>query len=133
MRQVLHLARYRVAIKGNLAAPNLTPVNRRLPEQAEVEGLGIEEYMNRILEKYKLDTRKVPLDVQEKASDIIGDVERGRNLFMNFKAQRLRFNRNIISVSVKNKWRLLADDSTGEIVWTALLPHEAYNKLIRRM
>ena len=65
-----------------------------------MEGLCIEEYMNRMLDRHKLDTRRVPLDVQEKASDIIGDIERGRNLFLNFKAQRLRFNRNVISVSV---------------------------------
>lgn len=89
--------------------------------------------MNRILQKYDIDTRKVPLEVQEKASDIIGDIERGKNLFMNYRAQRLQFNRNIISVSVKSRWRLLADDSTGEIKWKALLSHEAYNNFIRRM
>ncbi len=98
-----------------------------------VEGLDIEEYMNRVLDRHNLDTRRVPLDVQEKASDIIGDIERGKNLFMNYRAQRLQFNRSVISVAVKNKWRLLADDSTGEIKWTALLSHEAYNKFIRRM
>ena len=86
-----------------------------------------------ILERYRIDTRKVPEEVVEKASDIVGDIERGKNLFMNYRAQRLNFNRNVISVQVGKRWRLVADDSTGSIIWKALLSHEAYNRYIRHM
>ncbi len=88
--------------------------------------------MNRFFENRNLDTKRVPSDVQRKAREIIEQVDKGISPFR-YRAQRLNFNRNVISVFVKNKWRLVADDSSGRVVWKALLSHEKYNSYIKQI
>ena len=69
---------------------------------------------------------KVPQKVLQKAQQIIHRLDDG-NPYWQMRGKRLNQDRNMISIPVGRRWRILAFWRNGEAVPRAILSHERYN------
>jgi hypothetical protein len=70
--------------------------------------------------------KNIPLRVLSHGRRIILGLEKGKTYF-EYKGKRLAPDRDVISIPVGRRWRLLVERRDGKIVPVRLLSHEAYN------
>jgi len=70
--------------------------------------------------------KSIPLHVLAHSRRIILGLEKGRP-YTDFKGKRLFPDREVISIPVGRRWRLLAEWQEGKVTPIRLLSHEAYN------
>ena len=69
---------------------------------------------------------RVPKQVLKKAQQIIHRLDDG-NPYWKLRGKRLNHDRDVISIPVGRRWRILASWQDGEAVPQAILSHERYN------
>jgi hypothetical protein len=75
-----------------------------------------------------VDLSGLPLNVSEKASDIINKI-RGGVPYMQFKGKRMDSDRTLISIPVGYSHRMLCRDTDKGLCVLSVLSHEDYNKV----
>jgi hypothetical protein len=76
-----------------------------------------------------IQANRIPGNVLAKAQKLIQKIERGVS-YTTFRGKRLSCNRNMISIPVGRKWRMLARDSPEGIQIFAVVSHATYNHII---
>ena len=76
-----------------------------------------------------IQAERIPGNVLAKAQKLIQKIERGVP-YTTFRGKRLSCNRNMISIPVGRKWRMLARDSPEGIQIFAVVSHGTYNHII---
>ena len=76
-----------------------------------------------------IQAERIPGNVLAKAQKLIQKIERGVP-YTTFRGKRLSCNRNMISIPVGRKWRMLARDSPEGIRIFAVVSHGTYNHII---
>lgn len=76
-----------------------------------------------------IQAERIPGNVLAKAQKLIQKMERGVP-YTTFRGKRLSCNRNMISIPVGRKWRMLARDSPEGIQIFAVISHATYNHII---
>ncbi|MCG2787709.1 MAG: hypothetical protein L6461_21695 [Anaerolineae bacterium] len=76
-----------------------------------------------------IQAERIPGNVLAKAQKLIQKIERGVP-YTTFRGKRLSCNRNMISIPVGRKWRMLARDSPEGIQIFAVISHATYNHII---
>jgi hypothetical protein len=76
-----------------------------------------------------IQAERIPGNVLAKAQKLIQKIERGVP-YTTFRGKRLSCNRNMISIPVGRKWRMLARDSPEGIRIFAVISHATYNHII---
>jgi hypothetical protein len=71
---------------------------------------------------------RTPPAVLQRARQVIERLEQGVP-YWRLRGKRLRCNRELISIPVGRKWRILAIDCSGRIVPAEVLSHARYNDL----
>jgi len=69
---------------------------------------------------------RVPKQVLKKARQVIRRLDDG-NPYWELRGKRLNHDRDVISIPVGRRWRILAFWQDGEAVPQAILSHERYN------
>ena len=75
--------------------------------------------------------KRIPLYVLARGRRIILGLEKGR-CFVEFQGKQLAPHRDVISIPIGRRWRLLGKLQDGKMLPTRLLSHEAYNHIWRR-
>lgn len=70
--------------------------------------------------------RSIPLHVLAHGRRIVLALEKGKE-YTQFKGKRLFPDRDLISIPVGRRWRLLCEWQDGKIIPAQLLSHESYN------
>ncbi len=68
----------------------------------------------------------VPVNIRKKAMRIIRRIE-GGTPYWRLGGKRLQVDRNVVSLPVTYRWRIIARFEDGSIVPERILSHEAYN------
>ncbi|MBC8508192.1 MAG: hypothetical protein H8D34_25305 [Chloroflexi bacterium] len=69
---------------------------------------------------------RVPRRVLKKARRIICRLDEGHS-YWKLRGKRMNYDRDVISIPVGRRWRILASWQDGEAVPQAILSHERYN------
>ncbi len=80
------------------------------------------------LKRYDINPRRIPNDIAEKAVEVIRDLEQTGNPWK-YESERMKWDRNVVSVHIHYRWRLLIELRGNLLTITGLYSHEDYNKL----
>ncbi len=80
------------------------------------------------LKKYGINPRRIPNDIAEKAVEVIADLEQTGNPWK-YDSERMKWDRDVVSVHIHYRWRLLIEVRGDLLTITGLYSHEDYNRL----
>ncbi len=86
--------------------------------------------MNQAIANDPIDLSHLPYKVAIKARRVIKAIQEGINWFQ-LGGKQFHFNRNLISIPVTYRYRLLCRREKSEIIFLKVLSHEAYNHVAR--
>ncbi len=80
------------------------------------------------LRERDINPRRIPNDIAAKAVDVIADLEQSGNPWK-YDSERMKWDRNVVSVHIHYRWRLLIELRGNLLKIVGLYSHEDYNKL----
>lgn len=77
-------------------------------------------------ERREIETRHIPMDVLARARRVVERLEHSDN-YQSMHGKRLHCNRNLVSIPLGRRWRILADDVGDHLHVRAVMSHQKYN------